>query len=657
SANDALCFGANGSLSFSATGGSGTITFTVNGDTTTSPYTAVAGTYTIVATDANSCSVSAVRTISEPATAVDLSASANDALCFGANGSLSFSATGGSGTITFTVNGDTTTSPYTAVAGTYTIVATDANSCSVSAIRTISEPATAVDLSASSNNALCFGGNGSLSFSATGGSGVISYTVNGTAATSPFTATTGTYTIVATDANSCSVSAIRTISAPIAGINLSASANNASCFGGNGSLSYSASGGTGTIAYTVNATSASSPYTAVAGTYTIVATDANSCSVSAVRTISEPSALVLSASATDASCASGNGSLTFSASGGTGIVIYTVNATTQTSPYSAAAGTYTIVATDANNCSSSTVATVTQPTPLNNGCTMPSNVSVSNITYNAVNVNFTKSGTAQTTQVQIRVKGTPTWGTIATATGVANITGLTQLTTYEYRLRSACSNKLFSDYTCIQEFTTPIMPPPCLAPSDVNGVALCGTQFRINWTAANNASSYTLQFKQSANAGWSTNVMTRALNAATTSYTFITAWPGTWYTYRIRTNCAPGTLTPNSTWSAEGNLLTPGVRPPNATLSNEINDFNADWVFYPNPSNGLVNVSYTSYADDDITLLVMDMTGRILQQIKTQAVLGENHTQINLAELPSGIYTIKAIQQGESKMVGKLTKE
>jgi hypothetical protein len=140
-------------------------------------------------------------------------------------------------------------------------------------------------------------------------------------------------------------------------------------------------------------------------------------------------------------------------------------------------------------------------------------------------------------------------------------------------------------------------------------------------------------------------------------FTFLTAWPGTWYTYRMRTNCTPGTLTANSAWSAEGTLLTPGVRPPNATLTNEINDFNDNWVFYPNPTSHILNIAYTSYADDEVSLFVMDMTGRILQQIKTQAVVGDNQTQINIGELPSGIYTIKAVQGGESKMVGKVTKE
>ncbi|MBK9482437.1 MAG: SprB repeat-containing protein [Bacteroidetes bacterium] len=76
----------------------------------TSPFATVAGIYTIVATDVNGCTTSSIQTINEP-TPVVLTASATNALCNAANGSLTFSATGGTGLFTFTVNGNTQTSP------------------------------------------------------------------------------------------------------------------------------------------------------------------------------------------------------------------------------------------------------------------------------------------------------------------------------------------------------------------------------------------------------------------------------------------------------------------------------------------------------------------------------------------------------------------
>ena len=213
-------------------------------------------------------------------------------------------------------------------------------------------------LTANATDALCNGGNGSLSFSATGGTGNMTYTVNGTSATSPMTPTAGTYAIVATDANGCSVATSLTITEPTAVV-LTANATDALCNGGNGSLSFSATGGTGSMTYTVNGTSATSPMTTAAGTFVVVATDANNCSAQTTLTVVVPTALNLTASSTNVVCAGGNGILTFNATGGTGSKVYTVNGVLSNSPLATAAGTYTIVATDANGCTASTVRTIT----------------------------------------------------------------------------------------------------------------------------------------------------------------------------------------------------------------------------------------------------------------------------------------------------------
>jgi hypothetical protein len=396
SSTNAQCYGANGSLIFNAAGGSGAIIYTVNGLLATSPASRPAGTYTIVATDANSCSVSVVRTITQPGSIV-LTASAANALCNGTNGSLSFSATGGTGTKTFTVNGLAATTPASRPAGTYTIVATDANGCSVSAVRTITEPASLL-MTASASNPACNGINGTLNFSASGGTGSVSYTVNGAAASSPAARPAGTYTVVASDIYGCTTSSILTITQP-AVVTLTASATNALCNGGSGTLNFSATGGSGTMTYTVNGTIATSPAPRPAGSYTIVATDANGCSASAVRTITQPSAIALTASSANALCNGTNGSLSFNASGGTGAMVYTVNGITATSPASRPAGTYTIVATDANGCTISAVRTITQPSVI--ALTAAS----SNALCNGINGSLTFSATGGTGTLAFTVNG------------------------------------------------------------------------------------------------------------------------------------------------------------------------------------------------------------------------------------------------------------
>ncbi|MBF2707659.1 hypothetical protein, partial [Flavobacterium soyangense] len=113
-------------------------------------------------------------------------------------------ATGGTGTITYKVNGNVATSPFTAsAAGDYTIVATDANGCTDTKTVKVTIP-TKVSLTAKGTE-FCYGGKGEITFEATGGTGAIAYTVNGESATSPLSISqAGWYTIVATDENGCS---------------------------------------------------------------------------------------------------------------------------------------------------------------------------------------------------------------------------------------------------------------------------------------------------------------------------------------------------------------------------------------------------------------------------------------------------------------------
>ncbi|MCF6130494.1 T9SS type A sorting domain-containing protein, partial [Flavobacterium sp. AS60] len=200
-----------------------------------------------------------------------------------------------------------------------------------------------------------------ITFSATGGTGAKTYTVNGNAATSPATGlAAGVYTIVATDANGCTDTEQVTITVPTA-VNLTAQGTNPLCFGGTGSITFSATGGTGAKTYTVNGNAATSPATGLAaGVYTIVATDANGCTDTEQVTITVPTEVVLSLTSQPEECAdSGNGSIEATFSGGTGAFTVSIDAgpfTEQSSPYTFAnlnSGSHTVTVRDANECEAS----------------------------------------------------------------------------------------------------------------------------------------------------------------------------------------------------------------------------------------------------------------------------------------------------------------
>ncbi|MFN5911759.1 MAG: SprB repeat-containing protein, partial [Bacteroidota bacterium] len=147
-------------------------------------------------------------------------------------------------------------------------------------------------------------------------------------------------------------------------VDLSGTTSHLSCFGGNnGSIDISASG-SGTISYSWSNGAASQDLTGLsAGNYTVTAT--NACSNTSLSfTISQPELLVAAAATSDyngwgVSCKGySNGFVAVSASGGTapysGAVTYT----------NLSAGTYSYTVTDANNCSSTTSITVSEPSLL-----------------------------------------------------------------------------------------------------------------------------------------------------------------------------------------------------------------------------------------------------------------------------------------------------
>ena len=102
--------------------------------------------------------------------------------------------------------------------------------------------------------------------------------------------------------------------------------------------------------------------TLAGGTYSIRVKDANTCeSVVSSVTLTQPDVIDVTAIPTAALCFGGNGSAALSATGGSGIYTFTSTGGTVTgNSLSAPAGTYTITATDGNNCTGTFSVTIGQ---------------------------------------------------------------------------------------------------------------------------------------------------------------------------------------------------------------------------------------------------------------------------------------------------------
>ncbi len=371
-----LCNGGNtGSATVTAGGGTGAYTYawTPSGGTNAIASNLTAGTYTITVTDANGCTITATAIITQP-TALTASTAVIPVKCNGGNtGSATVTAGGGTLAYTYawTPSGGTSATASNLTAGTYTITVTDANGCTKTATAVITQP-TALTASTTTTLASCGASNGSATVTVGGGTPAYAYLWAPSGGTNALASglSGGSYTVTVTDANGCTITASATVTNALGETATISGSTPVSCFGGNnGSATVSVVGGTApyTYAWTPSGGTNAVASNLTAGTYTITVKDANGCTSSASVIITQPTALTAGTTVVPVKCNGGNtGSATVTAGGGTGAYTYAWAPGGQTdgNATSLTAGTYTVTVTDANGCTITATAIITQPTVL-----------------------------------------------------------------------------------------------------------------------------------------------------------------------------------------------------------------------------------------------------------------------------------------------------
>lgn len=374
---DASCSGAtDGTATISATGQIGSVTYELDGGVVTQIdngfFTGLSdGPHQVILTDGNNCTQTIDFTISTP-NPMTVTLTPTNISCNGQNdGTISAVANGGDGNYTYLWSNNLITADINNLAAnTYTITVTDGNGCTVSASETISE-SNALMLTTIDTHVSCFGeNNGSSTVSPSGGVGPFTYLWSDNQNTDTASnLMAGTYTVTVTDNTNCTSSIEVIITEPLAPLQVtSISQTLVSCDGDNGGeATVVATGGTGTYTY-IWAPSGGNTDVAAGlspGTYTVIISDENLCTVSSNVDIIESNPIILTTSGTDALCAGDNsGTVTANASGGSESFTYLWsdnNSQTNATAIGLSAGTYTVTATDSNNCTATSAITIGEP--------------------------------------------------------------------------------------------------------------------------------------------------------------------------------------------------------------------------------------------------------------------------------------------------------
>jgi gliding motility-associated-like protein len=443
--------------------------FTTIGNTSTASGLNT-GTYNISVTDGNGCVTSQSIGIAQPAASLTIVSTVSNAKCFAScNGSISITPSGGTPGYTYLWTGPGAFTANTQnisglCQGNYTVNITDSKLCPRQFTFTITQP-TALTLTTTASNVLCNAAcNGSINVAGGGGTAPVTYTwlpvgtFTGSTNQNIFNLCPNSYTVNASDLNSCQISTVVTITQPIA-LTTTLTSVNASCSNScNATASLSVSGGVPTYSFSWSNGPATTPSIngLCAGNYIGTVVDANGCTSVKPFTITAPSAFNVTLSPTNPLCnAVCNGSISTALSGNQGAVNYVwVAAGAGQNPTNLCAGNYTLTATDAAGCIATGVANLVNPPAL-----------LANVTSTSPACSGNCNGVAISTPVN--------------AVGIVNYTWTPGPITGTNSINSLCAGnysvtiKDNNGCTDVQSFT--LTNPPVLNVNTSIGPATCGS--------------------------------------------------------------------------------------------------------------------------------------------------------------------------------------
>ncbi|NRA11696.1 MAG: T9SS type A sorting domain-containing protein, partial [Crocinitomicaceae bacterium] len=371
SVTDPACGAGDGIITITASGGSGALSYSIDNGVTFQAGNNFTGlgpaTYDIVVEDALGCQSTTTVMLTDLGAPSITSVGINDPTCGLNNGDLTINATGGTGALQYSIDNGVTfqaSNNFTALAGvTYNIVVEDALGCSVSTTATLTNAGAPTISNVVTTDPTCGLINGDITITASGGTGALQYSIdNGVTfqASNVFGGLgVASYDIVVEDILGCQVSTMVSLTSLGSPVISSVTFTDPTCGLANGDITITASGGTGAMTYSINNGSTfqgSNLFNGLlAGPYDIVVEDAIGCQVTSTVTLTDPGApLISSTNSTDPTCGLTNGDITITASGGIGVITYSIDngVTFQAGNNFTGLGatTYNIVIEDAIGC-------------------------------------------------------------------------------------------------------------------------------------------------------------------------------------------------------------------------------------------------------------------------------------------------------------------
>jgi hypothetical protein len=169
-------------------------------------------------------------------------------------------------------------------------------------------------------------------------------------------------------------------------------------------------------------------------------------------------------------------------------------------------------------------------------CALPSALASTDITVSSAQLSWTAATGAVSYDVEYKTTAAVSWTQAVTGTtGTAyNLSGLSEGTQYNWRVRANCGADGSSSYVTAQFTTTGTIA--CTAPANLNSTTITASSAQLSWGAAGGAVSYDVEYKTAAAQTWTVAVA----GTTGTAYSLSGLAESTAYNWRIKTNCASG---------------------------------------------------------------------------------------------------------------------
>ncbi len=355
-----------GAIDLIINGGANPISYSWSNGATTQDLTGLsANSYDVTVTDNNGCTVSNTYIVNNQANNLSYTEIITNEICSNGQGSIALTVSGGTGPYTYLWdNGATTASISNLSAGNYSCTITDNTNCSISTTTfTIGNTSTGITSSTIVTDAVC-SNNGAIDLTVTGGSNPLSFSWDNGATTEDLTGlAAGTYNYTVTDNNGCQTTGTATVNQTNGNLSSSFTTVDETCGNTTGAIDLTVTGGNNTYTFLWSNGATTEDLSGLsAGSYSCTITDGNGCSITTANISINNNAGTLNITnviATDETCSNGLGSIDISITGGNAPISYSwSNGATTEDVSNLSSGTYSVVVTDNNGCTTNTQAVI-----------------------------------------------------------------------------------------------------------------------------------------------------------------------------------------------------------------------------------------------------------------------------------------------------------